>query len=444
MRCPNCQVPLEENAVFCGNCGYKVAPVHAQGATIAEPTQLVSGDRGNSSYPQTYAGTEVSSRPPYAFNDYASTAPSRPPIRPTSPQNRSRRIIFIASVIIVLILVVTAGFITLWHGNGAGSGAITNTGVTPTIQVSFTGSASDQLVTDKIIISASNLQAPPANSQYFAWLVDQANEQIYPLGKLNAQPNGTYSDIYIDPNHRNLLGLGNMVEITRESGEPVRPTNNAMFSATIPEGAFVHIQHLLVNFQAAPHHVGLIVGLRDQVQKLHQEAIIMQNLGNNGKNEGVRCAAQVIVNIVEGSDGRHYNQLPQACDAYTVMDTSDGYGVLGQQGKNSYIYNAQNHASLASQNSGNDELIKIHAKHVQICLDNLLKWIQPIDRDAEQLLNNPNNINNVNEIVTDATNALNGINKDADESIDPVPGEGTTLTAYTHAQLMATLKPVAP
>ena len=34
MQCPQCNTQLEDDTVFCGNCGTQIAPLKAQGATV--------------------------------------------------------------------------------------------------------------------------------------------------------------------------------------------------------------------------------------------------------------------------------------------------------------------------------------------------------------------------------------------------------------------------
>ena len=34
IQCPNCNARLDDDAVFCGNCGKQVAPLQARGATV--------------------------------------------------------------------------------------------------------------------------------------------------------------------------------------------------------------------------------------------------------------------------------------------------------------------------------------------------------------------------------------------------------------------------
>src|ERR1700756_781190 len=51
MNCPNCNVSVDQDAVFCGNCGYKIGAQFAPGATIADATQQVSSSDERLSYP---------------------------------------------------------------------------------------------------------------------------------------------------------------------------------------------------------------------------------------------------------------------------------------------------------------------------------------------------------------------------------------------------------
>ena len=108
-------------------------------------------------------------------------------------------------------------------------------------------------------------------------------------------------------------------------------------------------------------------------------------------------------------------------------------------GTNSYIANGKAHASLAATQSDSTTLIRTHAEHVGICLDNMQGWVTTIDQDALALLNNPDNTAQVSEIVTVSNHALNGVDLDNDGTVDPVKGEGGAITAYSHAQLMAQL-----
>ena len=49
----------------------------------------------------------------------------------------------------------------------------------------------------------------------------------------------------------------------------------------------------------------------------------------------------------------------------------------------------------------------------------------------------------VHATFTEEDHAFHGVDIDADESIDPVPGEAGAITGYIHGQLMAVL-PLVP
>ncbi|HXZ03751.1 MAG TPA: hypothetical protein VEH81_02905, partial [Ktedonobacteraceae bacterium] len=234
----------------------------------------------------------------------------------------------------------------------------------------------------------------------------------------------------------NILGQGNRVEITLEQGTVVVPTGQVVLAANFPPKAFVHIKHLLVSFPDTPGKIGLLVGLIDQAQKLSSASQLLQSVSASQDTNAIQCAAQSIIDIAEGTNGTHYQQLGNQCASHNIAEVGDGYGLLGTGG---YIANGEAHASLAATQSDTTSTIRVHAGHVAICLQNMNGWISTIDHDARDLLQNPINPAKVQEIVTLANHAYNGFDANGDGTIDPIPGEGGAITAYYHGQLMATL-----
>jgi hypothetical protein len=276
--------------------------------------------------------------------------------------------------------------------------------------------------------------APPSGSQYNAWIVDTQSESATGLGTLVQNKDGTYT--VKSTNHHNILSLGNRVIVTLEQGTVTVPTGQVVLSATFPPKAFVHIKHLLVSFPDTPGKIGLLVGLVDQAQKLSSASQLLQSISASQNTTAIQCAAQSIVDIAEGTQGTHYQQLGNQCASQNIAEVGDGYGLLGTGG---YIVNSQAHASLAATQSDTTSTIRVHAGHVAICLDNMKGWVTTIDHDAQSLINNPTDSAKVQEIVTLANHAFNGFDANGDGSIDPIPGEGGAVTAYFHGQLMATL-----
>jgi hypothetical protein len=178
------------------------------------------------------------------------------------------------------------------------------------------------------------------------------------------------------------------------------------------------------------------VGLVDQTQRLSSASQLLQSIAGSGNTAALQCAAQSIIDIVQGTRGSQYQPLANQCASQNITEVGDGYGLLGTGG---YIANGEAHASLAATQSDTTANIRLHAGHVAICLENVKGWVTTIDQDALALLNNPTNTAKVQEIVTLANHALNGVDINGDEKVDPIPGEGGAATAYFHGQLMATL-----
>jgi len=437
MQCPQCNAQLDEGTIFCGNCGKQIAPLQAQGATVAYkggvddselPTIISSGPGSQRSAPQTPVRNyvPVSDTPPI---------PSSPKL-PSRKSNNGRIVLFVVLALLV-IAGGTLGVVALLKNNT--SSTSNTSGNTPlaanaTGVVSFSDNSNGSGHSNVVTISANGLTAPTAGSQYDAWLVDTQSEHTIALGTLSQNKDGTYS-VKSTSNH-NQLGRGNKVEITLEQGSVTLPTGRMILSATFPPNAFVHIRHLLVSFFDTPGKIGLMVGLVDQAQKLSAASQLLQSIAGSGNTSAIQCAAQSIIDIAEGAQGSHYQQLSNNCTSQNITQSGDGYGLLGTNG---YIVNGQAHASLAATQSDTTVSIRVHAGHVNICLGNMKGWITTINNDAFALLNNPTNTAKVQEIVTLTNHALNGVDINGDESIDPVPGEGGANTAYYHAQLMAAL-----
>jgi Anti-sigma-K factor rskA/zinc-ribbon domain len=443
MRCPKCNEPLDDETVFCGNCGTQIAPVFAQGATVSEgETALIRPMDRQGPVVSRYGPVDQSFQAPqpptqYAPNPMQQAGPSAPPFvppPPTStppPQRRGNiRAIFLSSIVVLLIIAVAAGAfvflnrknpLPIPNGNG-GAGTASGT-------VTFTDIHNGHTNALKIIINGLN--APPAGSQYDAWLLNAGNEGVLPLGTLTAQQGQTFTLDFAG--NRNLLGAGNQIIVTQEQGTASLPTGKVILSGTFPPQAFIHIKHLLFSFPTTPRNIGLLVGLLGQAQQLDAQALILQNAVTSQNTFAIQCAAQSINNMTEGAHGPHYRPLSRACANVNVTDTSDGYGL------NTYATTSAQHASLAATRPDATANIKQHANHVIIATKNIEGWLATIDHDVEGLLANPGNTGNLQEIVTLSDHVLNGVDLNNDGQVDPVPGEAGAVTAYNHGQFMAIL-----
>jgi FlaG/FlaF family flagellin (archaellin) len=456
MVCPRCNQPVEKGALFCGNCGNQIVPVQARGATVADATELITPP-DNRQYsladPQQFAasipgyqppiGQRFDSLSPLAQRETVSSLPPTqvppPSVTPPSggPGNSGRRrFAFIAIIIALLIIGLSAGLFTLvQQKHPAPSTTVTSTTATGTPgTISFSSSAGNQGITDTVSIDITGLSAPSQGTQYDAWLENQQEEKITPLGQLN--PQGKDFVVTHTVKGQNLLALGNMILITQEKSGTSLPTNAGILSAQFPPLAFIHIKHVLVAFPSTPHNVGLLVGLLGQAQQVDAQALLLKNASDNGNTTAVTCAAQNLLNLVEGQHGQHFNQLPAWCAALNITVNGDGFGLLGQNG---YVSLAAQHASLAAQASDATDTVKTNAGHLETSMSNVKNRMTTIDQDALSLLSNPGDKGKVQEIVTSANYAVNGFDLSSNGDVNPSSGQAGVVLAVKQAQLMAQL-----
>ena len=444
MQCPHCNAQLEDDTVFCGNCGTQISPLKAQGATVTSKAGEGQDDHATvlstrQSYQPPTPQTPVRNnalRPdtPYRGDDTPTILSSPPPGR----KNNTWRIAFVIVLILLIIGVGTVGTIALLNNRTSttnNSSANTPIASNANGTVSFSDSQNGTGHSNVVTLNVRGLSAPPTGSQYNAWIVDTQSERATGLGTLIQNKDGTYTAKSTDSRH-NVLSLGNRVIVTLEQDTVTVPTGQVILSASFPPKAFVHIKHLLVRFPNTPGNIGLLVGLIDQAQKLSSASQLLQSISASQNSTAIQCAAQSIIDIAEGSQGSNYKPLVNQCASENIAEVGDGYGLLGTGG---YIANGQAHASLAATQSDTTDSIRVHARHVNICLENMKDWVTTIDHDAQALLNNPTDSAKVHEIVTLANHAFNGFDANGDGSIDPIPGEGGAVTAYYHGQLMAAL-----
>jgi zinc-ribbon domain len=444
MQCPRCNAQLEDDTVFCGNCGAQIVPLQALGAP--GPSK---GGEGEDDF-ATVISTRQSYQPPASqtpvrnnalqpdtpYRGDTPTIFSSPP--PPARKSNTWRIAFIVVLVLLIIGVGTVGTIALLNNHSSttnNSSAHTPLASNANGTVSFSDSQNGSGQSNVVTINVRGLAAPSSGSQYNAWIVDTQSERNTGLGTLIQNKDGTYTTKSTD-HHHNILSLGNRVVVTLEQGTVTVPTGQVILSATFPPKAFVHIKHLLVSFPNTPGRIGLLVGMIDQAQKLSSASQLLQSISASQNSTAIQCAAQSIIDIAEGSQGSNYQPLANQCASENIAEVGDGYGLLGAGG---YIANGQAHASLAATQSDTTATIRVHAGHVTICLENMKGWITTIDHDALALLNNPIDSAKVQEIVTLANHAFNGFDANGDGSIDPIPGEGGAVTAYFHGQLMASL-----
>ncbi|HXZ03800.1 MAG TPA: zinc-ribbon domain-containing protein, partial [Ktedonobacteraceae bacterium] len=181
MQCPQCNAQLEDDSVFCGNCGKQIAPLKARGATVTSKAGESEDDFA------TVISTSQSYQPPTPQTPIRNNAlqqdtPHRGDtptshLSPPPPTRKSNtwRIAFIAVMVLLVIGVGTLGTIALLKKNTS----VTNTNSVNTPlatnangTVSFSDSQNGTGHSNVVTVNARGLTTPPNGSQYVAWIVD--------------------------------------------------------------------------------------------------------------------------------------------------------------------------------------------------------------------------------------------------------------------------------
>src|SRR6266566_1566920 len=450
MWCPRCHasIPAERSARFCGNCGTILTSRQAWGVTITFPTEktILSNYQSQVVARDTVRLPLERPSPSPARTDSPSPAPlqrsalpAQPPqLRPPHhPIRSSRHRILIAFFILLLLAGVTLG-ITF---------PLTTITVKPQPGVSPSGQAvfldSQQGLpgqTDALSITTQDLGPPPVGFQYQAWLINEQTERLFALGPLLVRSHTSSLRYTGDGKHgrpgTNVLGAGNKLIITLEHVVVQAPTGKAVLTGTFPPQAFVHIRHLLVSFPTVPGKLGLLVGLRKQTQLLKAQALVLEGFASSRNEGAITCAAQSLIDIIEGMKGTHYHPLADWCASLAITTTGDGFGLLGSNG---YVAVTAAHAILAATQPDTTDNIRVRAEQVRVAITNIKGWVTTIEQDALHVLNTPTDTRQVPLMAQLANQVYSGTDTDNDDRVDPVVGEAGAITAYIHGQLMATL-----
>jgi hypothetical protein len=465
MLCPRCNNQLEDEAAFCGVCGALIKPKHGGETMLEESGSLASRSpallQGQALAPTRYPASRDPMRQLKSImvpleqaeqtSDHGDDglSPSQRSTRNTPmpatlprklPPRKSQKLtswLFIGLAIIALVGVIIGSILA--RSGPKATPSTPPTAVVAKGQVSFLDSPNDAPgATDALKITATSLSNPPDGSQYDAWLIDTADEQILPLGSLSKSDPTTFTLSFPNSSsqsHKNLIGAGDKIEVTQEQGDVTVPSGKVVLSAAFPPLAFLHIRHLLFQFPTTPGNVGLLTGLVNETQKVNALALLLQNNSSNAAS--VTCIAQAMVNVIEGNNGTHFRPLTPNC-AHIVgsADIGDGFGILGNNG---YINTTSAHAALAASQSDATDAIRLYAKDVETSTTSVKDMITQIDSDVLPLLTDPATAAQVSTIVSLSDRAYHGFDQNGDGKIDPVVGEAGALTAYTRGQLMATL-----
>lgn len=450
MLCPDCQAPLETNAVFCGYCGTPLPSVHVREAAhpvedgqVQLPAAQSHDTAGDLAREDTRKLAPSLSYPltpsPSSEKRLSISTPEVLSYRTHPRQNSTtgRNLAFIAVILALLGVGIGVGVFTLWQPKGSAHRvAPTAHAVTPILRgmASFHDSANATVGTDMVVINANGLNTLPTYEHYEVWLVNEGEENIHLLGTL--EPSGdAYTLTFTNPSG-NLLALGSKLQVTLETAQTSLPTGHVLMSGEFPPHALVHMKNLLVSYEDTPQKIALLPGLREQTRQLNSQAQLLRSTNNK---TAIQCIAQNLITILEGQTPSKGTIKEQDCHAAQVSPVAPNFGLLGSA-NNGYVHNVGTHASLAAIQSDATDTVRHYAQQVEIASDNLNIWLPIIHQNAQSLLAHPQDPEKINTIVTLSDHAFNGVDTNDNGNVDPISGEAGALQAYLSGQSMFTLR----
>ncbi|HEY1013422.1 MAG TPA: plastocyanin/azurin family copper-binding protein, partial [Herpetosiphonaceae bacterium] len=285
---------------------------------------------------------------------------------------------------------------------------------------------------------AGKLLAP--GKTYGLWAV--GGEAAQPLGLIDpANPNASFSL----PDAPNLVAAFDRLVVAEAADpQPATPPAAALFAGAVPPEALVHVRHLLVSVPNTPEKIGFGLGLRAQSDLVLQHSQFLLEAQQAGDFALERVHAEHIINMIVGAKSPDF--ADHSGDGKT-QNPGDGFGLLRNGTNDGYIDGLINHAKLAAETGDATELVKLHSGHVQIAGENSHQRSVAIVDLAKKILGAADaaaSEADAQALVLQAEQLVRGFDANADETIAPVPGEGGVLTAYEHAQLMASVELFPP
>lgn len=292
---------------------------------------------------------------------------------------------------------------------------------------------------DQVTLTTSGMPLPPEGSQYEAWLIQDDGEQRVSIGIIQFDSNNKGALTYVDNQGRNLIGLYHALEITTEpnpDNNPI-PSNDIAFASVLPPAGYTHVRHLLAAFSGNPNEIGFIHGLDAETKSINDSAVALLASLEAGDEASVRLRAEQMLNMIVG------NQSPDHKDWNgdgNVDNPSDGFGLLLNGDNEGYIQGTFTHANLSGTSGDATENMLVHGEHVKISAQNVGEWTPQLRDILMDILQPPNGSNMegmVRQAVALANQMRNGIDINGNENIEPIPGEGGSVTAYQHSYYMA-------
>ena len=282
-------------------------------------------------------------------------------------------------------------------------------------------------LSDGVVISMSDVSAPPDGMEFVAWLAADDQSSFLSLGTLDVDFRGNVNHIF-DSNSANYTGdnliaayNGWLISVETAGSNPAEPSSQGVRSEVLSDDATVSIRALLGD-----------MGVLATVQGELDVAITHANLGAAASTLGeVRVHGKHVINVIEGANGPNYDGLE--------LNPGDGMGIL--------TYTEQrDQAAMAAGSAAPDSALAVSAAELILTLGRAEAWVG-MARDAAlmavaeddlavaKLFLGPGG----NSVVSLLEAARDGFDVNGDRTIASDGTEGGVKQAYRAAQVMATL-----
>ncbi len=277
--------------------------------------------------------------------------------------------------------------------------------------------------------------APPAaGTHYEAWLVDDRFNTLN-LGIVEVVDGNVTFEGSVD---KNLLVTYSGAFISLEpDGVDDGEIGPVALAGPIPAGSLLHIRHVIIAFGGNPDGKAFLVGAEEQLHHaMEHTGFLQEELAADNIREAQRHAEHVI-NILDGETGANFGDLDGDS---VIQNPGDGVGVRG------YFEGAKQHTNLATDAEDVTAEVELHAGHVLISSDNALGRIDEAIGEAMRIIASDSAAEAqpaADKLTALLEAAMNGVDANGDGAIAPIPNEGGLVTAYVHAQNMATVELLA-
>lgn len=357
-----------------------------------------------------------------AANPPAQALAQTPPVSPSYPhltqQQKRSRGLFTGLIVSLIVLLVVVGsglayFVLFRHAPATVSPAQPIVGHAFFVSSGLLSQNSNQGITDELQINLSNLPQPQSGNSYFAWLLNNHQNDIpaIPLGPLSLN-HGQVAMTYIDAQHTNLLSIYNHFLITEENTNPppVNPsldTSTWRFAAsfsTVPNptdtanhfSLYDHLKHLLsldpkLNRVGLPE--GLDIGLYRNTTKILEAAGAARDSQKrcmpDPNNPDCNFVRREIVRILEYLDGIQYvrTDVPPGVGLDPIIPRVAllEFDPVNQQPPG-YLRHIGNHLRELTISPGVTPAQRALAIRINQDINNVQGWLNAVHADAKALV----------------------------------------------------------